>query len=162
MYELQVLRGSHEAAVLEFELANRAYFAQSINDRGDEYFAEFARRHAELLAEQESGLVACYVMVDDDEKVVGRFNLYEIAHGAADVGYRVAQRVAGKGVATAALWNLCRIAHEDLGLSRLKAATSHGNIASQRVLEKVGFVTVGPTEVAGRPGVSYELTLTKP
>jgi ribosomal-protein-alanine N-acetyltransferase len=142
-------------------LANLTYFAQSINDRGDEYFEEFTQRHNELLTDQVKGKVACYVLVDDDETVVGRFNLYEVANGTADVGYRVAQRVAGQGIATSALLNLCTIAREELGLSTLKAATSHANIASQRVLEKVGFVAVGPTEVAGRPGVSYELALSK-
>jgi ribosomal-protein-alanine N-acetyltransferase len=58
------------------------------------------------------------------------------------------------------LLNLCRIADEELGLSTLKAATSNENVASQRVLEKVGFVAVGPTEVGGRQGVSYKLALT--
>jgi ribosomal-protein-alanine N-acetyltransferase len=76
------------------------------------------------------------------------------------VGYRVAQLVAGHGVATAALRNLCRKARDDHGLSTLKAATPNGNVASQRVLKKVGFVEVGPTEVGGRRGVSYELALT--
>ena len=161
MFELQRLRLDHEAAILEFEVTNRTYFAQSINDRGDEFFEEFTIRHRDLLAEQETQLVACYVMVDQDEKVVGRFNLYDVADGAAVVGYRVAQRVAGHGVATTALVDLCRIAKEELGLSTLKAATPNGNIASQRVLEKVGFVAVGPTEVGGRQGVSYELALTK-
>jgi ribosomal-protein-alanine N-acetyltransferase len=161
VFELQRLRPDHEAAILEFELANRTYFAQSIDDRGDEFFEEFPKRHRELLAEQETGLVACYVNVDEDERVVGRFNLYDVVDGTAVVGYRVAQRVAGRGVATAALLNLCRIADVELGLSTLKAATSNGNVASQRVLEKVGFVAVGPTEVGGRQGVSYELALTK-
>jgi ribosomal-protein-alanine N-acetyltransferase len=160
VFELQRLGPDHEAAILEFELANRTYFAQSISDRGDEFFEEFTERHRELLAEQETGLVACYVIVDEDERVVGRFNLYDVADGTADVGYRVAQRVAGHGVATTALLNLCRIADEELGLLTLKAATSNENIASQRVLEKVGFVAVGATEVGGRQGVSYELALT--
>jgi len=160
VYELQGLRRDHVAAVLEFEVANRAYFSQSINDRGDEFFEQFTKRHEELLADQVRGVVACYVLVDEDEKVVGRFNLYDLAYGTADVGYRVAQRVAGHGVATAALRNLCRKARDDHGLSTLKAAASTGNVGSQRVLEKVGFVEVGPTEVGGRRGVSYELALT--
>ena len=31
MFALQRLRPDHESALLDFELANRAYFAQSIN-----------------------------------------------------------------------------------------------------------------------------------
>jgi hypothetical protein len=45
-------------AVLAFELANRAYFAASISDRGDEFFDQFTERYNTLLAEQEAGLGA--------------------------------------------------------------------------------------------------------
>src|SRR5450631_1525203 len=99
MSDLQRLRADHEASILEFELANRSYFAASISDRGDEYFRDFSHEHRKLLDEQDTGCIACYVLCDDDETVVGRFNLYDIVDGVADVGYRVAQRVAGRGVA---------------------------------------------------------------
>jgi hypothetical protein len=39
--ELQRLRADHAAAIMAFESANRAYFATSISDRGDEYFERF-------------------------------------------------------------------------------------------------------------------------
>jgi ribosomal-protein-alanine N-acetyltransferase len=39
--ELQRLRADHAPAVLAFELANRAYFATFISDRGDEFFDHF-------------------------------------------------------------------------------------------------------------------------
>jgi ribosomal-protein-alanine N-acetyltransferase len=47
--ELQRLRADHASAVLAFELANRSYFAASIPDRGDEFFARFAERHSARL-----------------------------------------------------------------------------------------------------------------
>ena len=52
MPELQPLRLDHGPALLAFERENRAYFAASIPDRGDDYFATFAERHRELLAWQ--------------------------------------------------------------------------------------------------------------
>jgi len=39
MPELERLRAGHAPAVLAFELANRAYFAASVSDRGDDFFA---------------------------------------------------------------------------------------------------------------------------
>ena len=39
MPELQRLDAGHAPAVLAFELANRAYFAASVSDRGDEFGA---------------------------------------------------------------------------------------------------------------------------
>jgi ribosomal-protein-alanine N-acetyltransferase len=91
--------------------------------------------------------------------VEGRFNLYDISDGKAAVGYRVAERVSGRGVATSGVRSLCRIARQDFGLSILTAATSNGNLASQRVLVKAGFAYVGPTEVAGRPGMLFDIDL---
>ncbi|HEY1774677.1 MAG TPA: GNAT family N-acetyltransferase [Solirubrobacteraceae bacterium] len=161
MFELQRLRPDHAPAVLAFERTNRAYFAESISDRGDDFYEQFAERHRALLAEQETGACVFHVLVDEDEKVVGRFNLYDLVDGTAEIGYRVAQRVAGRGVATCALQELCRIARAQYGLRRLRAATSDENIASQRVLTKVGFVATRPAEVGRRQDSFYELALTR-
>jgi ribosomal-protein-alanine N-acetyltransferase len=160
VYELQRLRSDHEDAVLNFEVENRAYFALSISDRGEEFFEEFTERHRELLSEQEAGAGAFYVLVGEDGTLVGRFNLYDLVDDTAVVGYRVAQHVAGRGVATTGLRDLCRVASEDLRLRTLKALTTKDNVASQRVLEKSGFVFVGPSQVAGRDGWLFELALT--
>jgi [ribosomal protein S5]-alanine N-acetyltransferase len=161
VFELQRLRPDHAPAVLAFEQTNRAYFAKSISDRGDAFYEQFAERHRALLAEQETGACAFHVLVDEDGKVVGRFNLYDLVDGTAEIGYRVAQRVAGRGVATCALQELCRIAREQHGLRTLRAATSNENIASQRVLTKVGFVATGPAGAGRRQDSCYELALTR-
>jgi [ribosomal protein S5]-alanine N-acetyltransferase len=160
--ELEQLQADHAAAVLAFELANRAYFAASVSDRGDEFFDQFAGRHSALLAEQEAGIGAFYVLVADDGSVLGRFNLYDLEDGTARLGYRVAQQVAGRGVATAAVRELCRIAAARHGLRTLRAATSHDNAASQRVLTKAGFVPVGPAgpaDLGGKSGTWYQCDL---
>ena len=157
--ELQRLSADHESAVLAFELANRSYFAASISDRGDEYFEHFADRHAELLAEQETGECAYYVLVGDDGSIIGRFSLRNIGDGSAVLGYRVAQHVAGRGVATATVDRLCRDAATTFGLRMIRAATSAANVASRRVLLKAGFVLVGPAdpaELGGKSGSWYE------
>jgi ribosomal-protein-alanine N-acetyltransferase len=160
--ELQPLHASHAPAVLAFELANRAYFAASISDRGDDFFEKFAERHKALLALQEAGIDALYVLVADDGSVLGRFNLVKIAGDTAELGYRVAQHVAGRGVATATVRELCRLAAERHGLRTLRAATSHENVASQKVLVKAGFVPVGPAkpaDIGGKQGTWYQRDL---
>jgi [ribosomal protein S5]-alanine N-acetyltransferase len=161
--ELQRLSADHAPAVLDFELANRAYFAASINDRGDEFYDQFAERHNAMLAEQEAGTCAFYVLVDEHGSVLGRFNLYDIQDGTANLGYRVAEHVAGRGVATAAVRELSRLAAARHGLRTLKAATSHENVASQKVLAKAGFAPVGPADpahIGGKQGTWYQLDLT--
>lgn len=157
--ELQRLRADHAPAVLAFELANRGYFAAFISDRGDEFFSQFTERFKSLLAEQEAGICACHVLVGDDGTILGRFNLYRFQDGTAELGYRVAQPVAGRGVATSTVRELCRLAPTQYGLRALRAATTHDNVASQKVLTKAGFVPVGPAEPGGRPGLWYQRDL---
>ena len=162
MPELQQLRAGHAPAVLAFELANRAYFDAFVSDRGDEFFDQFADRHCELLAEQEAGIGAYYVLVAEDGSVLGRFNLYRFEDGTADLGYRVAEHAAGRGVATAAVRELCRLAAARHGLRTLRAATSRENAASQRVLAKAGFVPAGPADpadIGGKQGTWYQRDL---
>ena len=159
MPELQRLRADHGPAVLAFELANRAYFATFISDRGDEFFDHFTERYHDQLAEQEAGTCVFHVLVGEDGTVLGRFNLFDLEDGTANLGYRVAQDVAGRGVATAAVQELCRLAPARYGLRTLRAATTHDNIASQKVLAKAGFVAAGPAEPGGRPGTWYQRDL---
>ncbi|GAA4512087.1 hypothetical protein GCM10023191_077210 [Actinoallomurus oryzae] len=162
MPELERLRAGHASAVLAFELANRAYFAASISDRGDDFFDRFTDRYDALLAEQEAGVGAFHVLVDEDGSVLGRFNLIFVDDGTAELGYRVAQHVTGRGVATATVRELCRLAATRHGLHTLRAATAHSNPASQRVLTKAGFVPIGPADPAhlgGKPGTWYQRDL---
>jgi ribosomal-protein-alanine N-acetyltransferase len=160
--ELQRLHADHASAVLEFELANRAYFAASISDRGDEFYEQFTERHHALLAEQQAGVGAYHVLVAEDGSVLGRFNLVFVEDGSAVLGYRVAQHAAGRGLATATVRELCELATAQYGLRKVRAATSLQNAASQKVLTKAGFLAVGPADPAdlgGKPGTWYERVL---
>lgn len=162
MAELQRLRAEHGPAVLAFELANRDYFAAVISDRGDEYFEQFDERHKEMLAEQEAGSGAYYVLVGEDGSVLGRFNLYRFEGGSAELGYRVAKRAAGRGLATAVVRKLSGLAAEQYGLRVLRAATSFENVASQKVLARAGFIPVGPADpadIGGKQGTWYQRDL---
>ena len=163
MPELQRLRADHASALLDFEVANRAYFSASISDRGDDFYEHFAERLGALLVEQEAGVGAYHVLVADDGSILGRFNLIIGKDGSANLGYRVAQHAAGQGLATAAVRELCALAASPYGLHKLRAATSLRNVASQRVLTKAGFVPVGqadPADLGGKPGTWYEYVLT--
>ncbi|MEV3910303.1 GNAT family N-acetyltransferase [Streptomyces canus] len=162
MPELLRLRAEHAPAVLAFELANREYFATFVSDRGDDFFERFTDRFNALLVEQEAGICAFHVLVAEDGSVLGRFNLVDLENGTADLGYRVAQHATGRGVATATVRELCRLAATRYGLDTLCAATSHENVASQRVLAKAGFTPVGPADPAdlgGKAGIRYRRDL---
>ncbi|MFJ8545874.1 GNAT family N-acetyltransferase [Streptomyces sp. NPDC093586] len=110
-------------------------------------------------AEQEAGICVFYVLVAEEGSVLGRFNLYDVEDGTAGLGYRVAERTAGRGVATATVRELCRIATARHGPRTLRTAASHDNTASRRVLTEAGCVPVGPAapaDLGGKSGTWYQ------
>ncbi|MER6981606.1 GNAT family N-acetyltransferase [Streptomyces carpinensis] len=159
MITLERLQPGHADALLAFERENRRYFARFVSDRGDAYFTDFAARHRALLAEQDAGVCHFHVVVDERGALLGRVNLVDVADGSAELGYRIGECAAGRGVATAAVREVCRLAAGTYGLHRLTAVTTHDNVASMTVLARNGFVPVGETTVAGRPGVAHRLDL---
>jgi ribosomal-protein-alanine N-acetyltransferase len=130
--ELQRLRAGHAPAVLAFELANRACFAASVSDRGDEFYDQFTERHHALLAEQGAGTGAFYVLVAGDGSVLGRFNMYRLQDGTAELGYRVAERVAGTAVRTQLSSGPARAAIRHSGLPATRGALTRAFAGSRK------------------------------
>lgn len=155
MPHLELVRADHADALLAFELENREYFAASIPDRGDDYFAEFAARHAQLLQWQVEGTDFFHVLVTDTGRIAGRVNLVEVADGSAELGYRIAQNHAGQGLATAAVAEIRKLAATAYGLTTLRAKVTLDNPASHKVLERNGFVATGERVLNGKPAVTY-------
>ncbi len=155
MPDLQLVRLDHASALLAFERENRAYFAASIPDRGDEFFAEFDTRHTQLLKWQAARTDYFHLLVAERGEVVGRVNLTKVADGSAELGYRIAQKAAGRGLATAAVRKVRELAATEYGLSRLRARVTLDNPASRKVLEHNGFVAVGDLTLNGKPAMSY-------
>ncbi|MFE1944989.1 GNAT family N-acetyltransferase [Streptomyces massasporeus] len=157
MVTLEPLRADHADALLAFERENRAYFARTVPDRGDAFFtpAGFAARLQALLEEQHARVCRFHVILGEDGELIGRVNLMDLADGSAELGYRVGEQAAGRGVATAAVAQVCRLAATDYGLASLTARTTLDNPASMRVLTRNGFTWVENTTVGGQPGVRY-------
>lgn len=156
---LQQLTAEHEDAVLEFETVNREYFAAAIPDRGDDFFADYPARHAALLRLQAEGTDLFHVLLTDDGVVAGRVNLVCVEDGEAELGYRIGRDFAGRGVATEAVRQVCRRARQEYGLKRLRAETSAGNHASQKVLLRNGFRLEAETTSDGRQNLRFLLDL---
>jgi ribosomal-protein-alanine N-acetyltransferase len=128
-------------------VANRAFLAPTSPDRPDEYFTEeFQRRDtARLLEQHEQGTAIPGVILLDGE-VVGRITVSNVVRGpllSGNLGYWVAEAAGGRGVATAAVAAMQRVAFGEGGLHRLEAGTLVDNHASQRVLQRNGFERIG-------------------
>ncbi|MGW7451350.1 GNAT family N-acetyltransferase [Streptomyces sp. NPDC054787] len=155
MPQLQLLRFDHAPALLAFEQENRAYFAASVPDRGDHYFAHFDARHQGLMAEQAEGLCFFHVLVGSGGEVLGRVNLIDVEDGSAELGYRIAEKAAGRGLATAAVREVCALAATEYGMTALRAVTTVDNAGSRTVLARTGFVSTGEIRIDGRPGFTF-------
>ena len=79
-------------------------------------------------------------------KVIGSITLDKGkgAHSCkAELGYVVARKYWGKGLATNAIQGAMKTAFEDLNIERIEAYVDPTNIGSQRALEKNGFTQEG-------------------
>lgn len=64
-------------------------------------------------------------------------------HRWAEIGYELAPEHWGKGLMPEALRAIFRYGFEEMGLHRVEANLAPDNVASRRVLEKLGFVREG-------------------
>ncbi|NOR64355.1 MAG: GNAT family N-acetyltransferase [Rhodobacteraceae bacterium] len=129
-------------ALLAFERKNRAYFEQWVPPRPAWFFTDNTRyiSHMEsLLQEQAEGAFQMYVLTSNAGQIIGRINLTISKSGIASLGYRIAQAQSGKGLATAAIKQICKLAPKAHGISSLSAQAARCNLASQQVLLNSGF-----------------------
>lgn len=143
-HTIRTLRPDDAAPLLAFEQANRAWFERHIDGRPDDFYSiDGVHAHvAQFLDEHAQGRMHPCVILDEHGQLIGRANLKDIdrQQGVAEVGYRIGEQQAGKGLATAALQYLIALAQDEWRLQRLCACAIDGNAASIRVLERCGFV----------------------
>jgi RimJ/RimL family protein N-acetyltransferase len=84
----------------------------------------------------------------EDSLVVGDigFHAPPDSGGSVTVGYGLAPRARGKGYATEALQALIGWALDQPSVRRVEADTAHGNLASQRVMERAGMRLIGRSD----------------
>jgi [ribosomal protein S5]-alanine N-acetyltransferase len=86
------------------------------------------------------------VILDEEGRVAGRITLNDIVRGpfqSCHLGYWLSAAANGRGLASAAVRDIIRVAFEEQGLHRIQAGTLLHNVRSQRVLERNGFVRFG-------------------
>ena len=141
-YSIRTLQPDDVEAVLQFELAHKSFFEQSIEARPDEFYqpAVVELHIAEFLLLKQQALALPALIFNADNELIGRANLKDIDQvtKSAYVGYRIAEHWSGKGVASFALGELTQQAKQ-MGLMALFACVSTENRASMQVLKKAGF-----------------------
>lgn len=147
MVELRVVTVADVSELTELLVLNREFLAPYEPRREDSYYdrAFQLKLVTAKLADYEQGSEVPFVIVDSG-KIVGQLVIDRIEFGpfrSCDIGYWVAEKSCGKGVATEAVSQALDYVRDELGLTRVTAATLPDNIPSIRVLENNGFETIG-------------------
>jgi ribosomal-protein-alanine N-acetyltransferase len=136
------------AALLDFELNNRAFFESHINARPPSYYSEegVAQAIEAAVADAAQDRGYQFLVKTESGDLVGRVNLSAVKRQhfhSAVLGYRMAQNAAGKGVASEAVRQVVDTAFGALGLLRIEADARVENVGSVRVLLRNGFSQYG-------------------
>lgn len=164
--QFETLSHQHAAALLEFECQNRGYFERSISPRPAEFYSEAGvHAHIESALTRSEEMRGQFYLGVQAGQIIARANLNQIfADQHAQIGYRVAERATGQGVASACVAFLVDVARRS-GLQKLSAVVMSNNRASACVLLKNRFQWVQSEPNAHQHrgdslhGFTYELSL---
>jgi RimJ/RimL family protein N-acetyltransferase len=83
--------------------------------------------------------------LDDDDVHVGNVSVWFVsrANGVGEVGYWIRSDLAGRGIGTEATARALQVAFEELEMHRVTARIAIGNVASERIVQKLGFLKEG-------------------
>lgn len=139
---LRVIKAS-DARTLEFELMRNRGWLRQWEATNPGSFTNFDVRAGirNLRAHAKVGAGLPYV-IEYQGEFVGQLNVSGVTYGSlssAQLGYWVAERVAGKGVTPAAVALATDYCFNTLELHRMEIAIRPENTASLRIVEKLGF-----------------------
>ena len=144
MISLELLSKENSLDIYFFEKENREYFERNLPPRPANYFdlEVFKEITRELLREQENHDVYMHLIRDAQGVMVGRINLSVLENNrkTVELGYRIGENVSNLGYASEAVKLVLEKAFTTYGFNRIIAETATGNLASQRVLLKNGFI----------------------
>ena len=142
------------AALLAFELENRAYFESWVTARAPSYYHQEAIAAAIEQAQRERQQDRAYqYLAKLDGQIIGRVNLTAVTRpyfNKATLGYRIGERFGGRGYATRVVALLLEEAFGALELWRLEATARPQNLGSVAVMQRNGFHQYGRSEKAMR------------
>lgn len=145
--QAELLWGDPKVTVL---ISKNGFSAQMIKDR----------LAFECDSDRQDG-VQYWPMLTPEKELIGVCGLHKQAAGVYELGYHLRPKFWHQGIATESAQQVIQFAREQLPATKLIAGHKPGNLASQHVIEKLGFTYIGdvmypPTGIASR---TYELKL---
>ncbi len=137
------------AKKLDFNGRNRVFFEPYMQTRPEEFYTlDYQQQSIRLGIERQQHDEAYVwgVFLRDSDELIGTVSVTEVVRGSLQLGwlgYSLDQAHNGRGLTTAAVQLVLDYAFRVLKLHRIEAGVMPHNIASIRVLEKVGFEKEG-------------------
>jgi len=147
---LRTLEPSRAAGVLDYFVRNRTFLTPWEPERTEDYFTLEWQRELLLFDQRSMEREELYKVwissLADPERIIGSVSLSNIVRGvfqSCHVGYRGDKDELNRGYVTEALRQLVSVAFGELKLHRLEANIMPRNVASLRLVEKLGFQPEG-------------------
>ncbi|MCS1352590.1 GNAT family N-acetyltransferase [Mechercharimyces sp. CAU 1602] len=141
---LRPLKLSDAPALYDLRLRNQVFFAPYEPIRPESFTLigiEQELRQGMLRTQSDQGY-SFGIFLSHPGTLIGRINLSNVVRGAwqnCTIGYYIDHEAQGNGYMTTAVRSTVQFAFQKLHLHRVQAAIMPHNIASLRVIEKVGF-----------------------
>lgn len=147
---LKTLDESDVTEVLNYFAINRDFLESLESKRPDDFYTfeyqqKFIKESRELKIKGEA-LRFWICKVEEPKRVIGNINFNNIIRDpfqSCFLGYRLDKDEINKGYMTEALSMAVKIAFEELKLHRIEANIMPGNVASLKVVQKLGFHNEG-------------------
>ena len=147
---------THADADFILELVNTPKWLQYIGDR-QVHSLEDARQYIQTRMTpqlQRLGFANYTLIRKSDQTRIGTCGLYDREGlSGLDIGFALLPAYERQGYGYEAARRLLTAAHEDFGIQKISAITTPDNIASQRLLEKLGLRKTGTTQLPGEEEV---------
>jgi len=141
-----------EDAPFIVELYNDPNFIKYIGDKGIKNNADAEQYiQTKFLSQFEDYGYGNYIVVHkEDQKKIGAVGIFHRPNNTIpDIGFSFLSNYEGKGYGFEASSLLKTIALSEFGLQKISAYTSEDNIASQKLIEKLGLSYVGMVNFEG-------------
>ncbi|PEK73970.1 GNAT family N-acetyltransferase, partial [Bacillus toyonensis] len=134
---------------LDLHLRNKDFFKDFDPDRPKEFFTLEGQKQWMLFRERLRAADILYgfgIFSSEYDELIGGIDLHQVNRGHyqnAKISYFLDEKHTGKGYISQAISQVLEIAFSELKLHRIEAEIMPNNLASIRVIEKVGFSYIG-------------------
>ncbi|MCQ2516949.1 MAG: GNAT family N-acetyltransferase [Saccharofermentans sp.] len=147
---LSVLRKSCARDVADYLCRNREFHRKWAQTHSDSYFTQRVQKDYLKYdcGEYRAGrLVPLWITYKDgSQRIIGRVSFFNFAYGgmmSCSIGYHLDEKETGKGIASEAVENACKMIMEYMKIHRIEAFILPNNVKSLALIKRCGFIHEG-------------------